>query len=265
MQFYYKQDYKGLCMKAYSSYFDYEFDLGRDVVSKSLSEFNIEIQGKSVLDIGCGEGGVLAGLRENNGFTGLGIDYDEEMIKKARPVNDVEFKCADFLDSEITQTYDIILLRDVLEHCGSPSIFLKKVAGHLHESSYVYLTYTPFFSPFGGHQHNGSSFFSNVPYLQVLPSTLFNKLVSPQGNLYKEKDDLLKDFDEIRETCLTTNSMLSHCENFGLQIFASRAFIIRPDYKFKFGLRPMMFPTIVPLSSITDVFCTSVEMILKKA
>ena len=48
-------------MKSYSSYFDYEYDLGRDVVSSSLSDFNIDIGGKTVLDIGCGEGGVLAG------------------------------------------------------------------------------------------------------------------------------------------------------------------------------------------------------------
>jgi len=256
---------QGFVMKNYSTYFDYEYDLGRDVVSGSLSDFDIAIQGKSILDIGCGEGGVLAGLNEKNSFNGLGIDYDEEMIRKSRPVDNVEFKCVNFLETDITGSYDIILLRDVLEHCGNPQQFLGKVSEHLHESSYVYVTYTPFYSPFGGHQHNGSGVFSNFPYLQVLPRGLFNSLISPQGNMYKEKEDLIKDFNEIRETCLTTNSVLKHCEQFGMKVHASRAFIIRPDYKYKFGLQPVKLPAFLPLSSVTDVFCTSVEMILTKA
>jgi len=251
-------------MKTYSSYFDYEYDLGEHVVSNSLAEFNIDVDGKSVLDIGCGEGGVLAGLGANYTFSALGVDYDQEMINRAKPLDNVTLKCADFLEMDFDESYDLLLLRDVLEHCGDVSQFLQKTASLMHESSAVYITYTPFYSPFGGHQHNGSGIFSNVPYIQVLPAGAFNKLIAPKGNLYKEQKDLIKDFDEIRRTCLTTNSVLQQCRQFGLHVSQSRAFIIRPDYKFKFGLSPLKLPAFVTPSSFTDPLCTSVEMILTK-
>ena len=63
-------------MRAYDSYFDYELDLGKGVVTNFLKNAGLSLDNKSVLDIGCGEGGILAGLAETYRFTGLGLDYD---------------------------------------------------------------------------------------------------------------------------------------------------------------------------------------------
>lgn len=252
-------------MRAYDSYFDYELDLGKDVVTGFLKNAGLSLDNKSVLDIGCGEGGILAGLAETYEFRGLGIDYDGEMISKARPVPGSVFRQGDFFTYEFDEKYDFILLRDVLEHCGNPRQMLNKIATLLRPEGFVYITYTPYLSPFGGHQHNGSGLFSNAPFIHVLPEPLFLALIKPKGNLYKESGYLINDLKQIRETWLTTGKVKGFCREAGLSIDSSRAYFVRPDYKYKFGLPTIPHPSFFPVNTLSDIFCTCVEMLLSPA
>lgn len=250
-------------MRAYDSYFDYELDLGKGVVTNYLKNAGLSLDNKSVLDIGCGEGGILAGLAETYRFTGLGLDYDGEMISKAREVAGSIFRQGDFFTYEFDEKYDFILLRDVLEHCGDPSQMLEIISTLLRPDGFVYITYTPYLSPFGGHQHNGSSFFSNIPFIHILPETPFLWLIKPRGNLYKESaPHLVNDLKQIRETWLTTGKVKSLCKEMGLNVSFSRAYLVRPDYKYKFGLPAISHPSFLPVNTVTDIFCTCVEMLL---
>ncbi len=249
-------------MRTYDSYFDYELDLGKGVVTKYLQNAGLSLDGKSVLDIGCGEGGILAGLAETYRFTGLGLDYDGEMIEKAREVPGSVFRQGDFFTYEFDEKYDFVLLRDVLEHCGDPRKMLEKIAALLKPDGFVYITYTPYLSPFGGHQHNGSGIFSNAPFIHVLPEPLFLWLIRPRGNLYKESAYLLNDLKQIRETWLTTGKVNRICREVGLDISASGSYLVRPDYKYKFGLPEIPHPSFLPVNTVTDIFCTCVEMLL---
>lgn len=251
-----------MAMRTYDSYFDYELDLGKGVVARYLKNAGLSLDNKSVLDIGCGEGGILAGLAESYNFTGLGLDYDGEMIEKARDVPGSVFRQGDFFAYEFDEKYDFILLRDVLEHCGDPARMLEKIAQLLKPDGFVYITYTPYLSPFGGHQHNGSGFFSNVPFIHVLPEAPFLWLIRPRGNLYKESAYLVNDMKEIRETWLTTGKVNRICKAVGLRINASRSYLVRPDYRYKFGLPEIPHPAFLPVNTVTDVFCTCVEMLL---
>jgi SAM-dependent methyltransferase len=250
-------------MRQYDSYFEYERDLGRGVVAAFLGEQRLSIDGKRLLDIGCGEGGVLAGLAERYSFHGLGLDYDEEMVRRAKKIPNCTIAHGDFYSYSFSDKYDFILIRDVLEHCGDPVGMLRKAASLLAAKGYVYVTYTPFLSPFGGHQHNGSGLLSNVPYLQALPEALFLKLISPSSNIYKGGDHLLRDLRQIRKTWLTTGKVIHAARKAGLSIAMARGWFVRPDYRYKFGLKPISFPRRFPVHTITDVVCTSVEMLLQ--
>ena len=249
-------------MRNYDSYFDYEMDLGKDVVAGFLRNAGLSLDNKSVLDIGCGEGGILAGLAETHKFRGLGIDYDGEMIRKAKQVPGSVFKKGDFFAYDFNEKYDFILLRDVLEHCVNPREMLRKISTLLRPDGFVYITYTPFLSPFGGHQHNGSGFFSNVPFIHVLPESVFLALIKPKGNFYKESDYLVIDTKQIRETWLTTSKVKRLCKEAGLSINSCRAYFVRPDYKYKFGLPTIPHPSFIPVNTVSDIFCTCVEMLL---
>ena len=250
-------------MRHYDSYFDYERDLGKGVVAAFLDEHRISIEGKRVLDIGCGEGGVLAGLAERYHFYGFGLDYDEEMVCRQHNIPNCIIAQGDFYTHSFSEKYDFVLIRDVLEHCGDPLKMLEKAAHLLTAKGYIYATYTPFLSPFGGHQHNGSGFFSNVPYIQALPEALFLNLIRPSSNLYKGGDELLRDLRQVRSTWLTTGKVIHAANLAGLSIAIARSWFIRQDYRYKFGLKPISFPRKFPVHTLTDIGCTSVEMLFQ--
>ena len=66
-------------------YHSYERALGRDVVLPALREAGFDPAGKTVLDVGCGHGGVLAELAESAGLgPSVGLDLDGEMVRNAR-------------------------------------------------------------------------------------------------------------------------------------------------------------------------------------
>ena len=69
--------------------------------------------GLRVLEIGCGEGDLLAGLRPSRA---LGIDFSGEMLKRGRQKHpDVEFIQADAHDlSSIEEQFDVIILSDAV-------------------------------------------------------------------------------------------------------------------------------------------------------
>lgn len=255
-------DTRGPIVRIYDSYFDYEMDLGKGVVAGFLRKAGLSLDNKSVLDIGCGEGGILAGLAETYKFRGLGIDYDGEMISKARQVPGSVFRQGEFFLYDFDEKYDFILLRDVLEHCGNPREMLRKISTLLRPGGFVYITYTPYLSPFGGHQHNGSGFFSNVPFIHLLPESVFLSLIKPKGNFYKASDYLVNDLKQIRKTWLTTSEVKRLCEEADLNIDSSRAYFVRPDYKYKFGLPTIPHPLFMPVNTVSDIFCTCVEMLL---
>jgi SAM-dependent methyltransferase len=88
-----------------------------------------------VCEIGCGAGGVLAGLREALATRGVrvaatGYDISPQAIALARERHpELELRCEDFLAGE--ETYDLGLLIDVLEHLDDPAAFLAAAAPRL--------------------------------------------------------------------------------------------------------------------------------------
>ena len=63
--------------------------------------------------------------------------------------------------------FDLIVLRDVLEHMPDGGAALRKAAALLAPGGIVFASFAPFWSPFGGHQHNGAGLFANVPWQQA--------------------------------------------------------------------------------------------------
>ena len=59
------------------------FEESHALVGKVLKETNGILSDKSVLDIGCGEGMLVAMLAEAGAFVSVGVDYSEQAIKNS--------------------------------------------------------------------------------------------------------------------------------------------------------------------------------------
>jgi SAM-dependent methyltransferase len=69
-------------------------------------------EGQSVLEIGCGRGDLLAALHPRRG---VGVDFSSEMITLARQAHpELTFIESDAVDFESTETFDFIVLSDLL-------------------------------------------------------------------------------------------------------------------------------------------------------
>lgn len=87
---------------------------------------------QTIVEVGCGAGAVLAGIREHipeASLYGFDIAPDAESFWKQHAPADIHFICGDFFRHN-TQRYDLLLVLDVIEHLSDPFDFATKLRGY---------------------------------------------------------------------------------------------------------------------------------------
>lgn len=90
-----------------------------------------QIVPSSIVDVGCGAGNVLVGLRKSypdSSLTGYDIAPDAERFWHEPRALGISLMIGDYLDSTVP-TQDVLLLLDVIEHLQDPFAFLAKLKG----------------------------------------------------------------------------------------------------------------------------------------
>ncbi|HEX5810079.1 MAG TPA: bifunctional class I SAM-dependent methyltransferase/glycosyltransferase family 2 protein [Anaerolineales bacterium] len=142
---------------------------------------------QSVLELGCAEGNLLAALKPARG---VGIDFSEEMICRARQLHpDLEFIVADAHDlSGLDEKFDVILLADLVNDLWDVQRVFEQLAPLCHAHTRIIL-----------------NFYSR---LWQVPLSLARTLNLASPNLYQNwltRDDIhallrLANFETIRGT-----------------------------------------------------------------
>lgn len=87
-----------------------------------------------VLEIGCGPGLMLKALKDL-GWTELGLERTERQVDFAVKTFSLNVKNIDLYELEPNQTFDLIILFNVLEHITDPCSFLERVSLHMNANS----------------------------------------------------------------------------------------------------------------------------------
>ena len=90
----------------------------------------------SVLDVGCGRGGLLEYLRDKQGCRVTGLDISEEVVRICAK-RGIEVMMRDVEVDEIPGAYDVIILSAVLEHLMNPPSILSKLRDNLNDNGYL--------------------------------------------------------------------------------------------------------------------------------
>ena len=112
---------------------------GVDPLSRETSFFNHIEENSTVLDIGCGTGRFLGYLLEKKrGVRVLGLDVAEEAINTARE-RGINCQVADVSspDFELIESYDYIVIAEVLEHIPNPETLLLKLKENYRRALFI--------------------------------------------------------------------------------------------------------------------------------
>lgn len=197
--------------------------------------------GMRVLEIGCGEGGVMKAFVAR-GCTCVGVEFDAQRIAWGSEwlASEIENGSIRFIAKDIHHTgadelggaFDIIVLKDVIEHIHDQSAMIRRLTSLLRPNGIVYFGFPPWQMPFGGHQQIcRNKWLSRLPYYHLLPGFMYKAIMRAFGENVNE-------MMEIKETGISIERFERICLESGYELLHSKHYLVNPIYEWKFGWKP---------------------------
>jgi len=224
-----------------------------------------------VMDIGCGEGGVLIPFLEL-GCNAVGIELDELKSGYAKNLladyinrGQVEIVNQNIYEEAALERFsgqfDLILLKDVIEHIPNQEKFIPYLKKFLKPGGQVFFGFPPWYMPHGGHQQVcKSKFLSVLPYFHLLPNPIYKAILKLSG----EYETVIKELLENKSTGISIERFERIVKSSGYSIPAKRFYLINPIYQYKFGVKPIkQFGIISAIPYLRDFLTTCVYYMIK--
>jgi SAM-dependent methyltransferase len=229
-------------------YFEIQVMNARDYVIPFIEERYTIPTNARVLEIGSGEGGVLKAFIEK-GCTGVGVELDLPRVENAKKflATELEKGLVHFVDKDIYKVdtdaelkgrFDIIILKDVIEHIHDQTKLITWMKQLLNPGGVIFFGFPPWQMPFGGHQQICKSTISKLPYIHLLPRPIYRWILT-------KNNEPVADLMEIRDTQISIERFESICNNENYKILHKRHYLLNPIYQWKFGWKPIRQSAII--------------------
>jgi SAM-dependent methyltransferase len=223
--------------------------------------------GCSVLDIGCGMGGVLYAFAER-GCNVTGIDIHRPSVELARDFFSSRGMDGTFVNSSVFEydnlekRFDIVIMHDCIEHIAQKEELMLSISKWLKSDGILYIGFPAWQMPFGGHQQMSKNrFVANCPYIHLLPKALYRLVLK----LFGHSDGNIRTFMEIRDTRISIEGFERLAKKTKFKTVFKQLYFINPNYQVKFGLRPRkLSPVIARLPYIRNFVTTTCYYLLSK-
>jgi len=246
-------------------YFRIQEENANEYVIPFIKEATAMPDGSRVLEIGCGEGGVLAAFVKT-GCTGVGVELHESRLQLARELLKEEINAAkiSFIandiykvsEAELGGKFNVIILKDVIEHIHDQKKLMVRLQALLLPEGVIFFGFPPWHMPFGGHQQMCKSKLSKVPYFHLLPKPMYKWILQKFG---EPTGDLL----EIKDTGISIERFEKIVKQTDYTIVNKTHFLINPIYKYKFGLKARkQLQVIKNIPYVRDFFTTCVYYLI---
>ncbi len=225
--------------------FDQQVDNSLSYVMPFIEQTKPITKGMNVLEVGTGEGGVLKPFADKGAFC-VGVDLNEDRIVLANEfleeyvtAGKIEFLFENIYDApfvkRFTGFFDVIMLKDVIEHVPEQEKFIAHLITFLKPGGQIFFGFPPWYMPFGGHQQVcRTKWASKIPYYHILPTFIYKPLLKMAG----EHPFVIRELLEIKDTQITIERFERIVKKCGLKILKKEHYLINPIYKYKFGLKP---------------------------
>jgi 2-polyprenyl-3-methyl-5-hydroxy-6-metoxy-1,4-benzoquinol methylase len=222
--------------------FDQQVENSRDYVLPFIEQTHAINESTRVFEMGCGEGGVLLPFAERGCYC-LGVDLNQERIDLAneflaKEVSEgkIDFMYKNVYDADFYKKYkgffDIIILKDVVEHLPQQEKFIPYLAEFLREGGQIFFGFPPWYMPFGGHQQLCKSKLGMMPWYHILPKSIYKGMLK----MFGEKENIVKELMEVYDTRISIERFEKIIHNSGLAVKKKQHYLFNPIYKYKFGV-----------------------------
>ena len=176
-----------------------------------------------------------------------GIDLNRQQIELAHIffsehpyVDRLTLMTQDVFDMQRNSTFDLIILRDVIEHIPNQESFMHLLKYIMSDYAVVFVGFPPWQMPFGGHQQVCSSALSKLPFVHLLPETIYSWLMRKAGEQEPVIDELLG----IKRTGITLERFERILQTEQYLTLRKTYWFIQPNYEVKFHLKKLRVPPI---------------------
>lgn len=235
------------------------------------SKFPLQ-SGMNVLEIGCGEGGVLKAFIEK-GCIATGVDLLEEKMKLGRPFLQEELNNGklfliiqnvydEHFEKKFSRHFDLIILKDTIEHIPEQEQMIPYLKKLLKNNGKIFFGFPPWYMPFGGHQQLCSNkLLSMLPYYHLLPRFVYKLLLQ----IFEKDDSLVYELLFIKSTGISIERFEKIVKRSGYKIVGEKFYLINPIYQYKFRLKVReQFELISALPYLRDFLTTCVYYLIEE-
>ena len=217
---------------------------------------------KRVLEVGCAEAGLLDYLQKLGMKELTGIELEASRVEIARKYNaTLDVRVGDIADQtlpeKISGRFDVIIMRDVIEHVPNRESTFRVLWELLQPGGYLFITFPPRFSPFAGHQQHARSFLKHTPYVSLLPEFLWRRM----GRWLGEPEEFLDSVMLNYRIGLSIRQFEKFYRRQGFVPVLKDLFLLRPIFKYRMGLPIIKFPNIPFFREFKTTGC---EYLLRK-
>jgi SAM-dependent methyltransferase len=221
----------------------------------------------TIAEIGCGEGGNLKPFLDI-GCKVTGIDLAEDKIANANKYfsnhtkkNNLTLITEDIykLNPDIPLSFDLIIMRDTLEHIHDQDSFLEYLKIFMNPEGKIFIAFPPWRMPFGGHQQMcENDFLNKLPYFHLFPNRLYIKILK----LFGENEARISALSEIKSTGISISGFRDILNKRNYKINKETLYLINPNYEIKFKIKPRRLPKVLHIPYLKDFLTTTYYCII---
>ncbi len=189
-----------------------------------------------ILLAGCAEAGEIEVLSKY-GYTVSGCDIARERIALGKTLNPEADICwGDLTDPASCPQgpFDLVVLRDVIEHITDKAQALKTLSGLLRENGHLFVTFPLKYSPYAAHQQNSK--LKHYLYLGLYPAGVIRKL----GKRYRQNTGEMLYLKRNALSYRAFRKLIKKEFTFRVKEF----FIFRPIFRLRFDLPILRMPNL---------------------
>ena len=225
-----------------------------------------DVRNKRILEIGCAEAGLLKFYHKKgavcSGIELSDIRYNNALLLDKR--KEINLFQADICDptsykKHIKKKFDMIIMRDVIEHIDNKKIALANIFEILKPGGKLFMSFPPKYCAYSGHQQTIPNFLGKLPYIYMFPDAIYKKYLKLISCPEKKIEYLML----TKRTRVSIRKMQEIVKSLGFNILNHSKWFSRPAYAFRFNFPKIKNPfSFIPI--LDEIFSNGVLYLLEK-